>query len=208
MSANPLRDVRWTLAQALVWVLSRDHALTEQVGKEQVDPLWIAVRCCTVPDAGPVSAWRELRGHIVAGSIYADGRPGDHSGPKGDRDPIKVVAPDLRLDGERHSLGRECFLSGDVAEQSCWYAVEMTAENVTACFPVGPSSIPTATDPGLSLSAKQTAVLGGVRELWPSGIPMGFSHKDRNARIEEHLLLQGVRVAPATIGRALRADRD
>lgn len=201
---------RWSLLQALAWVMKRDEDLTAAARPsasdgDPRDPLWLIIR--TAPNGACFSmhdAWQELAAAIVSGCLAADGRPAQSDGELTDRTPLTIEARDLSVDGERGRKGRECFLAGDSLGQRSWFDVELSQEDVIRHFPGAAGQLAPRPCPKVSSrSGKEVAVQNAVVELWPTGVPAGYPAKSRDDEIAGLLRTRGISVSGATIRRAL-----
>lgn len=201
---------RWSLLQALAWVMKRDEDLTAAASPsasdgDPRDPLWLIIR--TAPNGSSFSmhdAWQELAAAIVSGCLAADGRPDRADGELTDRTPLTVEARDLSVDGERSRKGRECFLAGDSLGQRSWFDVELSQEDVMRNFPGAGGQLASGLCRKVSARpGKEAAVQNAVVELWPTGVPAGYPAKSRADEIAGLLRTRGISVSGATIRRAL-----
>lgn len=134
---------RWTLLQALAWVITRDQQLVDEIGTPPAADApaltltWLIVRATVLlkRELSVASAWRELSEGIVAGSVRADGQPEEADGLVGERQRLSVEARDLVADSERFAPRRECFLAPQAQGPRIWLNVEVSAHDVQKAFP-------------------------------------------------------------------------
>lgn len=210
--------LRWTLLQALAWVLTRDHDLVAEIVRPAADgaaytPMWLIVNCARGREDLSLTrdAWLPLAVRIGAGDerdrIRADGRPALPGHAVSDRQPLTRASRDLQIKSEHHTPGRECFLSGDSDDQRNWYDVELFACDVEYAFP-GANAQPQATSSSptkRTIPGQQQSVLEAVAALFPEGIGPGYPAQQRNHDINQWLRRSGRSASEATIRRALSA---
>lgn len=142
MSVRSKGSDRWSLLQALAWVLSRDRKLVVDADLILVDefprtPLWLAVRAAisTKGEVSIGSAWRQLAEALASGTVNATGCPERADGELFDRQALTIEARDLVVDGDRHTPGRHCYLAATSLAQRNWFEVEMSARDLERTFP-------------------------------------------------------------------------
>jgi hypothetical protein len=216
MSVQVEAGERWTLLQALAWVASRDFGLVEEAGRTdefvRTDTwLTVAIRNVLGKNVKTSTQWRGLADAIACGKVKATARPALGDAPIADREALTDDAPHLFVDGDRDSIGRGCFLTGESEAQRSWFDVQVDAAGLLEAFPApgARNSKDRARQGTEAAPGLQQAVLGVVDELWPQGVPVGLHVQSRDDQIRKALKAKGIpaKVGVSTIQRAFRRRR-
>ncbi|TXM64520.1 hypothetical protein [Methylobacterium sp. WL120] len=133
-------SARWSIVQALSWVLSRDEAFVKAIGSAQDPPtsythLSVMMRAAgfKVDKLGQFE--RELIAGIANGDVKADGEPGRDYESRRDRRGIGSVARGSHIDFISQCEGDGFFLEPQTEQQSRWYEVEIDSSTLCIFFP-------------------------------------------------------------------------
>ena len=134
-----LNTTRWSLAQALAWVLSRDVAFVETLASDRDPPLThthLIVRVHVAGFSGSFEeAEHELIKSITNSEVVAEGEPGLTFESRMDRQVIGARAYGAQIEDGSKENSQAWLLEPQGEQQSRWYSIEVDTETLCRCFP-------------------------------------------------------------------------